>query len=104
MRKRYGSLNVLLCMLLIVAFAGCAGSEKTKSTGDYIDDAAITAKINAEYAKDPELSAIQINVDTYKGAVQLSGFVDSARTKTKAGEVASQVKGVKSVKNNLVVK
>ncbi|OGQ01087.1 MAG: transporter [Deltaproteobacteria bacterium RBG_19FT_COMBO_60_16] len=104
MPKRHRVWNVLVCIVLITAFLGCAGSQKRESTGEYIDDSVITTKVKAAIAKDPSLSALQINVETFKGAVQLSGFVDSAQSKSKAGEVAAGVKGVKSVKNDLVVK
>ena len=97
-------LRYFACVVLITILTGCASTEKTKSTGEYIDDAAITAKVKAEIIREPSLKALQINVDTYKGAVQLSGFVESEASVNKAGEVAAGVSGVKSVKNNLIVK
>ena len=104
MHTRRKALQVLVCSVLITAFLGCAGTQKKESTGEYIDDSVISAKIKAEYAKDPDLSALQIQVETFKGAVQLSGFVNSAEVKKKAGQVAAGVKGVQSVKNDLIVK
>lgn len=104
MRSRFQAWNVLVCIVMVAAFVGCAGSEKRASTGEYIDDSVIQAKVKAELAKDPEVGALQINLETFKGVVQLSGFVESAAEKKKAGEIASRVKGVKAVKNNLVVK
>lgn len=104
MTRRHRILGLLICIVLSAAFLGCAGSQKQESTGEYIDDSVITARVKAAIAQDPSLSAFQINVETFKGEVQLSGFVDSARDKTRAGEVAAGVKGVKSVKNDLVVK
>jgi len=104
MAKRQRALTILICIGLIVAFLGCASTTKRESTGEYIDDSAITAKIKAAIFNDPSLKVFQINVETYKGVVQLSGFVDSAQSVGKAGEIAAGVKGVVSVKNNLVVK
>lgn len=104
MTKRHRMLSLLICIVLSAAFLGCAGSQKQESTGEYIDDSVITAKIKAAIVQEPSLSPFQINVETFKGDVQLSGFVDTARHKSKAEEVAAGVKGVKSVKNDLVVK
>jgi len=75
-----------------------------EGTGEYVDDSAITAKVKAAIVNEPSLKVFQINVETFKGEVQLSGFVDSARSVAKAGEVARGVKGVRSVKNSLIVK
>jgi osmotically-inducible protein OsmY len=91
--------------LFLVAFiAGCAGSRHQESTGDYIDDAAITAKVKAEIFNDPMLKVFQISVESFKGVVQLSGFVDSVKVSARAAEVAKSVDGVHGVKNSLVVK
>jgi osmotically-inducible protein OsmY len=86
------------------AFMGCAATQKTESTGQYVDDASITSKVKAAIFKDPSLKVNQINVETYKGVVQLSGFVDSQENVRKAGDIASSVNGVVSVKNNLIVR
>jgi osmotically-inducible protein OsmY len=91
-------------MTLIVAFLGCASTPTKESTGEYVDDSAITTKVKAAIFNDPALKVFQINVETFKGEVQLSGYVDSAKNVEKAGEVARSVGGVKSVKNNLNVK
>jgi osmotically-inducible protein OsmY len=91
--------------LLVFAFmVGCASTAKQEGTGEYIDDSVITTKVKAAIVKDPDLSAAEINVETYKGVVQLSGFVKQADDVGKAGTVARGVKGVTSVKNNLLVK
>jgi osmotically-inducible protein OsmY len=95
---------LLVCITLIAVFLGCASTPKRESTGEYIDDSAITTKVKSEILNEPSLKVFQINVETFKGEVQLSGFVDSAQSVKKAGEVARSVKGVKSVKNNLIVK
>lgn len=82
----------------------CASSRTRESTGEYVDDSAITAKVKAAILKDPTLKTLQISVETFKGVVQLSGFVDSKEMVDRAGEVAGQVSGVREVKNDLVVK
>jgi hypothetical protein len=104
MVKRHRILSFLICVALIVVFVGCASTPKREGTGEYIDDSAITTKVKAEIIKESTLKVFQINVETFKGEVQLSGFVDSSQAVNKAGEVARSVKGVKSVKNNLIVK
>jgi len=104
MAKRHRIWSFLVCMTLIVAFLGCASTPTKESTGEYVDDSAITTKVKAAIFNDPALKVFQINVETFKGEVQLSGYVDSAKNVEKAGEVARSVGGVKSVKNNLNVK
>jgi osmotically-inducible protein OsmY len=90
--------------MLIVTFAACASTSKHESTGEYIDDSVITTKVKSLLAGDDFLKSFQISVETYKGAVQLSGFVNSQQAVDKAGEIARSVKGVKSLKNDLIVK
>ena len=104
MAKRHRIWSFLVCMTLVVAFLGCASTPTKESTGEYVDDSAITTKVKAAIFNDPALKVFQINVETFKGEVQLSGYVDSAKNVEKAGEVARSVGGVKSVKNNLNVK
>ena len=104
MVKRHRMLSFLVCIALVTAFWGCASTPTKEGTGEYIDDSAITTKVKSAILGDSALKVFQINVETFKGEVQLSGFVDSAEMKTKAGEVARGVSGVKSVKNNLIVK
>ena len=104
MVKRHRILTFLICIGLIAVFVGCASTPKREGTGEYLDDSAITTKVKAAIFNDPALKVFQINVETFKGEVQLSGFVDSAQSVNKAGEVARSVKGIKSVKNNLIVK
>lgn len=91
-------------LALIIFIAGCAGTSTRESTGEYIDDTAITTKVKAEIFNDPMLKVLQINVESYKGIVQLSGFVDSRNAIERAAQIAGAVDGVKGVKNNLVVK
>ena len=104
MVKRHRILTFLICVGLIAVFVGCASTPKREGTGEYLDDSAITTKVKAAIFNEPSLKVFQINVETFKGEVQLSGFVDSAQNVNKAGEVARSVKGIKSVKNNLIVK
>ena len=104
MVKRHRILSFLVCIVLVTAFLGCASTPKREGTGEYLDDSAITTKVKAAIFNEPTLKVFQINVETFKGEVQLSGFVDSAQSVSKAGEVARGVKGVRSVKNNLIVK
>jgi BON domain len=94
----------LACLVLVISFMGCASTRTHEGTGEYVDDSAITTKVKGAIFTDPALKVLQINVETFKGVVQLSGFVDSAANVEKAGEVARSVKGVVSVKNDLVVK
>ena len=104
MVKRDRMFKFLICIWLIALFFGCAATQKQESTGQYIDDSVITTKVKAAILDEPSLKVFQVNVKTYQGVVQLSGFVDSAQSVKKAGEVAGSVAGVKEVKNDLVVK
>ncbi|MCJ7600093.1 MAG: BON domain-containing protein [Desulfobulbaceae bacterium] len=91
-------------VILLVSFLGCASTAKQEGTGEYIDDSVITTKVKAEILKDDTLKSSEINVETFKGVVQLSGFVNSQGDIDKAVEVARSVKGVTSVKNDMRVK
>src|SRR5689334_11597160 len=73
---------------------GCAGTATRKSTGEYVDDAAITAKVKTAFVKDDVVKAMQVDVTTFKGTVQLSGFVDTAEQKARAGQIAASINGV----------
>ena len=103
MKKKY-LVHFLMLLMLIVTFAACASTPTRQSTGEYVDDAVITAKVKSLLAKDDFLKSFEIGVETYQGTVQLSGFVNSQQAIDKAGEITKDVKGVKSVKNNLIVK
>ncbi|MBM4332647.1 MAG: BON domain-containing protein [Deltaproteobacteria bacterium] len=104
MKKRNIIIHCLVLLMLIATFVACASTRTRESTGEYVDDSVITTKIKSLLAADDFLKSFAISVETYKGTVQLSGFVDSQKAIDKAGEIASSVKGVKSVKNNLNVK
>lgn len=97
-------MKFLACLVLVASFTGCASTSKHESTGQYIDNSVITSKVKAAIFNEPTLKSMQITVETYKGVVQLSGFVDSEASVKKAGEVARSVEGVVSVKNDLIVK
>jgi osmotically-inducible protein OsmY len=98
-------IRVFATVAMIGTFAGCTSSSRTsETTGEYADDAAITAKVKAAILAEPGLESLQIGVETYKDVVELSGFVDSNQVKTHAGNVAAGVHGVRSVRNELVVK
>jgi len=90
--------------LASAAMVGCAGSPSKESTGQYVDDAALTGKVKTALVKDPDVKARDISVETFKGVVQLSGFADSQAQINKAVEDARNVEGVQSVKNDLHLK
>jgi len=104
MKKRNIVIHCLVLLMLIATFAACASTPKQSGTGEYIDDSVITTKIKTQLAGDDFLKSFQISVESRKGIVQLSGFVDSQNAVDKAGQIARGVEGVKSVRNNLVVK
>jgi osmotically-inducible protein OsmY len=93
-----------LLVIMLTSFFGCASTSTKEGTGEYVDDSVITAKVKAEIFKDDSLNSSEINVETFKGVVQLSGFVNSQADIDKAVEVARTVKGVTSVKNDMRVK
>jgi hyperosmotically inducible protein len=84
--------------------SGCAGTSTRESTGEYIDNSALTAKVKSALVSDEIVKARDVQVETFRGVVQLSGFVDSSAQKDRASAVARSVPGVKEVKNNLIVK
>jgi hyperosmotically inducible protein len=90
--------------LVAVLMLGCAGSATKTSTGEYIDDTVIEAKVKTKLLEDKQTSGLAINVETYKGTVQLSGFAKSQAEKERAGEVAKSVAGVQKVINNIALK
>jgi osmotically-inducible protein OsmY len=104
MKKRNIVIYCLVLLMLIATFAACASTRTQESTGEYVDDSVITTKVKAELAGDDFFKSFQISVETFKGVVQLSGFVNSQQAVDKAGQIARRVNGVTSVKNNLVVK
>jgi len=97
-------LSALFLSLTLLTAVGCASTSKSESTGEYVDDAMITSKVKAAILGESTLKSAEINVETYKGVVQLSGFVSSQAAASKAVEVARTVKGVSSVKNDMRIK
>jgi osmotically-inducible protein OsmY len=98
--------TALIAALMMTTVVGCASTstDKHETPGQYIDDAAVTTAVKAAIVKEPSLKVAEINVETYKGVVQLSGFVSSAENIATATTVARSVNGVKSVKNDLRLK
>ena len=90
--------------VLLASMLGCAATSKQEGTGEYFDDSVITTKVKAAIFNEPSLKSAEIKVETFKGTVQLSGFVNSRADIDKAVEVARGVKGVTSVKNDMRVK
>ena len=88
----------------LLATAGCASTSTKSGTGEYVDDTVVTTKVKAAIFNEPTLKTTEINVETFKGVVQLSGFVAQPADVAKAGEVARSVKGVSSIKNDIRVK
>lgn len=97
-------LSALFLALTLLTVVGCASTSTQEGTGEYIDDSVITTKVKAAILNEPTLKVAEINVETFKGVVQLSGFVSSAAAISKATEVARGVRGVKSVKNDMRLK
>ncbi|MEQ8800748.1 MAG: BON domain-containing protein, partial [Haliea sp.] len=89
---------------MLALLVGCASTEDQAGTGEYIDDTVITTKVKAAIFNDPELKSMEINVETFKGVVQMSGFVNSQADINQAVRLAREVKGVKSVKNDMKLK
>ncbi|RLB95161.1 MAG: transporter [Deltaproteobacteria bacterium] len=104
MKKTNLVIRVLAILVLIAALAACASSPKKSSTGEYVDDSVITTKVKAKLAAQDWTSPFKISVETFKGTVQLSGFVNTQEQVEWAGNVARSVKGVRAVKNDLIVK
>jgi osmotically-inducible protein OsmY len=104
MKKRNIAVHFIVLLMLIATFAACASTRTHESTGEYIDDSVITTKVKSLLAADDFLKSFQIGVETFQGTVQLSGFVNSQKAVDKAAEIVRSVKGIKSIKNNLIVK
>jgi len=102
--KSVKALATVLASVMLLATVGCASTRTHEGTGQYIDDSAITTKVKAAILGEPGLKSAEINVETFKGVVQLSGFVSSRDDINKAANLAREVNGVKSVKNNMHLK
>ena len=97
-------LSAVFLAFSLLSVVGCASTAKQEGTGEYLDDSVITAKVKAAIFGDPTLKVAEINVETFKGVVQLSGFVSSQADINKAVELTRKVHGVVSVKNDMHVK
>jgi hyperosmotically inducible protein len=97
-------LSAIFVAVSLVSVVGCASGPQKEGTGEYIDDTAITTKVKAAIFNEPTLKSAEINVETFKGVVQLSGFVKERADIDKATSVARGVSGVKSVKNDMRLK
>jgi osmotically-inducible protein OsmY len=97
-------LTTLTAIAFMAMALGCASTAKQEGTGEYIDDTVVTTKVKAAIFNEPTLKSAEINVETFKGVVQLSGFVNSREDINKAVAVARQIPGVTSVKNDMRLK
>jgi hyperosmotically inducible periplasmic protein len=96
--------RLIAVMLMAMFVAACAGSKTRESTGEYIDDSAITSTVKAKLLQDKEVSGLAINVETFKAVVQLSGFAKTEAERQRAAQLARSVGGVKDVKNDIRIK
>jgi hyperosmotically inducible protein len=94
---------MLAAVTLLVSSSAYADTAATEQAGKYIDDVTLTAKVKTSLVESPEVKARQVDVETFRGVVQLNGFVDSEEAKSAATRVAGSVEGVQEVRNNLVV-
>jgi len=102
--KQVKLVSAVFMAVLLVSFLGCAGTSQKEGTGEYVDDSVITTKVKSAIFNEPGLKSSEINVETFKGVVQLTGFVNSQADINRAVELARSVKGVKSVKNDMRLK
>jgi len=102
--KYYNKFAAVFLAILMASLLGCASTATKEGTGEYLDSSVITTKVKAAILDEPTLKSAEISVETFKGVVQLSGFVSSQANIDKAVEVTRQVKGVKSVKNDMQLK
>jgi hyperosmotically inducible protein len=103
MQKSKGFVSAVMIVVSLAAVA-CASTRTQKAPGEQVDDSVTTGRVKAALIADPVTKAHQIDVETFKGTVQLNGFVDTSASKERASEVAKTTKGVTSVHNNLTVK
>lgn len=96
--------QLLFSVILALTLAACASTAKQEGTGEYFDDTVITTKVKAVLLNDPVVSGLAVNVETFRGIVQLSGFVKSAAERTRAHELAHGVAGVKQVRNDILIR
>lgn len=104
MKQMNKSVSIVFLSLLFASMLGCNVAPKKETTAEYIDDSYLTTKVKAAILRDPTLKSSEINVESYEGAVQLSGFVNSRSDITRAVEVTRTVRGVKAVRNDMQLK
>lgn len=102
--NQFKRFSAILLAAVMLGVAGCAGTATQESTGEYVTDSWITTKVKAALVDDPNVKATEVNVETFKGTVQLSGFVSSQTAMNEAVRIARGIKGVTSVKNDMRVK
>lgn len=102
--KYLAKISTLLVAISMSAIVGCASGPRSEGTGEYVDDSVITTKVKAAIFKEPTLKSAEINVETFKGQVQLSGFVSSQMNMMRAVEITRGVGGVKGVKDDMRLK
>ncbi|MDH4290760.1 MAG: BON domain-containing protein [Aquincola sp.] len=90
--------------LIALALGACASTSNQEGTGEYVDDTVVTAKVKAVLLNDPAVSGLAVNVETFKGVVQLSGFVKTAAERDRAAELARKVGGVTQVRNDILIR
>jgi len=96
--------QVVPTVVMALALGACAGTGKQESTGEYFDDTVLTTKVKTVLLHDPVISGLAVNVETFKGVVQLSGFVKTAAERKKAHDLAHGVSGVREVKNDIIIR
>jgi len=99
--KQAKRISAIFLALAFTSLLGCAGSPTQESTGEYVSDSWITTKVKTALVDDPQVKANEVTVETFKGAVQLSGFVSSDAARERAVVVARGIKGVTSVTNDM---
>ena len=105
MKKQVAYIMVLGCLAAapLLFTTGCAVAQHRETTGQYVDDKSISAKVKTSLYRDPIVKGTQVNVTTFQGVVQLSGFVENQAQKDRAGQIAAQTSGVQGVRNDIVV-
>jgi len=102
--KFYNKFTTFFFIILLASLVGCASTNGREGTGEFVDNTVITTKVKAALFNEAPLKVFEINVETFKGNVQLSGFVSTQADIDKAGEITRQIEGVKSVNNNILLK
>jgi osmotically-inducible protein OsmY len=97
-------LKVFFAAMLVIFVSGCGVFGGQQTAGEYVDDATITTRVKSRFVEDDKVNALRLSVETMQGTVQLSGFAASASERQRAGEIARGVPGVRSVRNDVVVR